>query len=54
MEETEALVSIDVNTGSHKGNRKDGKNFILQANIEAAIEVSRQMRLKEFGRFSDH
>ena len=25
MEETEALVSIDVNTGSHKGNRKDGK-----------------------------
>ncbi|HAE11895.1 MAG TPA: ribonuclease E/G, partial [Opitutae bacterium] len=29
MEETEALVSIDVNTGSHKGNRKDGKNFIL-------------------------
>jgi ribonuclease G len=39
MEETEALVSIDVNTGSHKGNRKDGKNFILQANIEAAAEV---------------
>ena len=49
MEETEALVSIDVNTGSHKGNRKDGKNFILQANIEAAIEVSRQMRLRNLG-----
>ena len=29
MEETEALVSIDVNTGSHKGDRKDGKNFIF-------------------------
>ena len=49
MEETEALVSIDVNTGSHKGNRKDGKNFILQANIESAIEVARQMRLRNLG-----
>ena len=49
MEETEALVSIDVNTGSHKGSRKDGKNFILQANIEAAMEVSRKMRLRNLG-----
>ncbi len=49
MEETEALVSIDVNTGSHKGNRKDGKNFILQANVEAAMEVARQMRLRNLG-----
>ena len=49
MEETEALVSIDVNTGSHKGKRKDGKNFILQANIEAAAEVARQMRLRNLG-----
>jgi ribonuclease G len=49
MEETEALVSIDVNTGSHKGDRKDGKNFILQANVEAAMEVARQMRLRNLG-----
>ena len=49
MEETEALVSIDVNTGSHKGDRKDGKNFILQANVEAATEVARQMRLRNLG-----
>jgi ribonuclease G len=49
MEETEALVSIDVNTGGHKGDRKDGKNFILQANIEAAVEVCRQMRLRNLG-----
>ena len=49
MEETEALVSIDVNTGSHKGDRKDGKNFIFQANIEAAAEVCRQMRLRNLG-----
>ena len=49
MEETEALVSIDINTGSHKGNRKDGKNFILQANLEAAVEVARQLRLRNLG-----
>ncbi len=49
MEETEALVSIDVNTGSHRGDRKDGKNFILQANVEAAAEVARQMRLRNLG-----
>lgn len=49
MEETEALVSIDINTGGHKGSRKDGKNFILQANLEAAVEVSRQMRLRNLG-----
>ena len=52
MEETEALVSIDVNTGSHKGIRKDGKIFILQANIESAVaEVARQM-IKKSWRFS--
>ena len=39
-----------MNTGSHKGDRKDGKNFILQANIEAAIaEVCRQMKLRNLG-----
>jgi ribonuclease G len=49
IEETEALVSIDVNTGSHKVDRKDGKNFILQANIEAGVEVARQLRLRNLG-----
>ena len=49
IEETEALVSIDVNTGSHRVNRKDGKNFILQANIEAGVEVARQVRLRNLG-----
>ncbi|HKK18800.1 MAG TPA: ribonuclease E/G, partial [Opitutales bacterium] len=36
IEETEALISIDVNTGSHKNKSKDGKDFILQVNLEAA------------------
>ncbi len=49
IEETEALVAVDVNTGGHKGSNKDGKDFILQANIEAAVEVARQVRLRNMG-----
>ncbi|MEM7672032.1 MAG: Rne/Rng family ribonuclease [Verrucomicrobiota bacterium] len=49
IEETEALISVDVNTGSHRGKEKDGKNFILQANLEAASEVARQCRLRNLG-----
>jgi len=49
IEETEALVSVDVNTGGHKGGAKDGKDFIVRANLEAAAEVARQIRLRNIG-----
>lgn len=49
IEETEALVAIDVNTGSHKGKNKDGKDFIVNCNIEAAKEAARQIRLRNIG-----
>ena len=49
IEETEALISIDVNTGSHKNSNKDGKNFILAVNLEAAAEIARQIRLRNIG-----
>lgn len=49
IEETEALVAVDVNTGGHKGANKDGKDFILHANLEAAVEVARQIRLRNVG-----
>ncbi len=49
IEETEALISIDVNTGSHKNKSKDGKDFILQVNLEAATEICRQVRLRNIG-----
>jgi ribonuclease G len=49
IEETEALISIDVNTGAHKNKSKDGKNFILQVNLEAASEIARQVRLRNIG-----
>ena len=45
IEKTEALVSIDVNTGKNIG-EKELKKTILQTNIEAAIEISRQLRLR--------
>lgn len=48
IEETEALTAVDVNTGGHKG-AKDGKDFIFHANMEAAREVSRQIRLRNIG-----
>lgn len=49
IEETEALISIDVNTGSHKNKSKDGKDFITQVNLEAATEIARQVRLRNIG-----
>lgn len=49
IEETEALISIDVNTGSHKEKGKDGKDLILNVNLEAATEIARQLRLRNIG-----
>lgn len=48
IEETEALVAIDVNTGAHK-NKSDKDNFIVQVNLEAATEAARQIRLRNIG-----
>ncbi len=48
IEETEALVAVDVNTGAHK-NKNEKDNFILQVNLEAATEIARQIRLRNIG-----
>jgi ribonuclease G len=48
VDETEALVAIDVNTGRHKGG-KDQEDAILKVNIEAADEIARQLRLRNMG-----
>lgn len=48
FDETEALVAIDVNTGRHKGG-KTQEESILQVNTEAAVEVARQLRLRNIG-----
>ena len=49
IDETEALVAIDVNTGSHKAKSGEEKNTILQVNLEAATEIARQIRLRNMG-----
>jgi len=48
IEPTEALVSIDVNSGKFIG-RKDHDSNSLKINLEAAREISRQARLRDFG-----
>lgn len=49
IQETEALTSIDVNTSSHKAAEDESSQFIFQANMEAAKEVARQVRLRNIG-----
>jgi len=48
IEQTEALVSIDVNSGRYTG-KKDPEKTIVRTNLEAAREVARQMRLRDLG-----
>ena len=48
IQPTEALVSIDVNTGRYTG-KKDPESTILRTNVEAAREVARQLRLRDIG-----
>ena len=50
IEPTEALVSIDVNTGRFTGKgKKDPEQTILRTNLEAAREVAKQLRLRDVG-----
>ncbi|HUQ19302.1 MAG TPA: Rne/Rng family ribonuclease [Gemmatimonadaceae bacterium] len=48
IEPTEALVSIDVNSGRYTG-KKDPEKTVLRTNLEAAAEVARQLRLRDVG-----
>jgi ribonuclease G len=48
IDETEALIAIDVNTGRNKGAR-DVEKTIFQTNMEAVDEIARQLRLRNIG-----
>jgi ribonuclease G len=48
IEQTEALVSVDVNTGKYVG-KHDFEETILKTNREAAVEIARQVRLRDLG-----
>src|SRR3970040_2060019 len=48
IEETEALVSIYVNTAKYVG-KHDFEETVFRTNLEAAREISRQVRLRDLG-----
>lgn len=48
IDQTEALVAIDVNTGKYVGKR-DFEQTIFKINMEAVTEVVRQIRLRDLG-----
>ncbi len=48
IEETEALTSIDVNTGRFVGSR-NLEDTVLKTNLEAVREIARQARLRNLG-----
>ncbi len=51
INQTEALVAIDVNTGRYVGKKTAGRleDTILKTNLEAAKEIVRQIRLRDLG-----
>ena len=48
IDETEALIAVDVNTGRHKG-KGSQEDAILEVNLEAVEEVARQLRIRNIG-----
>jgi ribonuclease E len=48
LEQTEALVAIDVNSGKFKG-EGDPEETAFKTNLKAAKEITRQIRLRDLG-----
>ena len=48
IDETEALIAVDVNTGHYKG-KGSQEEAIREVNLEAVDEVARQLRLRNIG-----
>ena len=48
IERTEALISVDVNSGKFTEG-KDPEDMALRTNLEAASEIARQLRLRDLG-----
>jgi ribonuclease G len=49
VNQTEALVAIDVNTGKFVGKSNRLEDTIVKTNVEAIREIVRQMRLRDLG-----
>jgi len=48
IEQTEALVAIDVNSGRYRG-QQSAEQTAYKINMEAATEIARQLRLRDLG-----
>lgn len=49
IDQAEALVAIDVNTGRYVGKSNKLEDTITRTNVEAAKEIARQLRLRDLG-----
>ena len=49
IDQAEALVAIDVNTGKYVGKSNKLEDTIAKTNMEAAREIARQLRLRDLG-----
>jgi ribonuclease E len=49
IEQTEALVAIDVNSGSFRTDGNNAEDTAYQMNLQAAREIARQLRLRDLG-----
>ncbi len=49
INQTEALVAIDVNTGKYVGKTNRLEDTIVKTNVDAVNEIVRQIRLRDLG-----
>ena len=49
IEQTEALVAIDVNSGNFRAEGQNSEETAYQMNMNAAREIARQLRLRDLG-----
>ncbi|MGI9330841.1 MAG: ribonuclease G [Gammaproteobacteria bacterium] len=48
LDQTEAMTTVDVNTGGYVGHRNQ-EETIFRTNLEAAVAIARQLRLRNLG-----
>lgn len=49
FDRTEAMYTVDVNSGRSSGNKTDVEESLVRINLEAAEEIARQLRLRNIG-----
>ncbi|MBI2803659.1 MAG: Rne/Rng family ribonuclease [Planctomycetes bacterium] len=49
IDQTEAMVAIDVNSGNFRADNNNAEETAYQMNLQAAKEIARQLRLRDLG-----